>query len=863
MAVRIRRSSALWFTSDALVVIRKRLDEERTILNNIFLAKHNTAVFLRQSAHCVDRALRRLWRELPTTLTRNGVLLAIGGYGRNTLFPHSDIDTVIVLGKTPTDTEKSALVALETALWDLGLRVGHNVRTLDEFEEFVQWDITTQTALLEYRYLGGSRICFQYFEQALKRRLDFPSFYKSKRFEQEQRYLRYRDALYNLEPNLKESPGGLRDVHLVRWLIRAASLAGIQSETDGNVWLTTDEARILRQQEHYLNHLRIHLHLLAGRAEERLLFDHQNALAEVLGIPEKLQQHHGEALMQRYYRAAQKIRRLNLLFMQVIAEHLYPLSQSKTLDDVFTQRGASLDVHDSSAFSRNPSAIFDVFLHWQRQPEISDLSANTLRALNHARAYINDVFRRDPRNQRKFITFFRGGRAVTHGTRIMNLYGLLGAYLPTFGQIVGRMQHDLFHVYTVDEHILMTIRNLRRFSLDAHAHEYPLCSRLMMDFASKEILYFAALFHDIAKGRGGDHSLKGAEIARRFARKCGFAKEDVTLIAWLVKAHLWLSLTAQKQDISNPEIIHTFARKVKTERRLVALYLLTVADIRATSPEVWNPWKAQLLESLFFATHARLHQRSDYDTIEKKQRLARERLDTLVERDAEIPLWKTLDIAYFQRHSVDEMVWHVSALHACLTTQTPLVDIRRLPQKAGLQFLVYLPDRSKLFAQLCIFFGGHQLNILEARIHTTQHGYALDTFTVYTRDSRFLENEDNVLADLEKDLRTFLCQPLSALPALGKPSRRSRHFPLFPQIRISSGDVNIGYVLEVVAGDRTGLLAHVAAVLVDAEVNVKNARINTMGERVEDIFVIEGETLHSAENRAVLELRLQELLHVS
>ncbi len=847
-----------------LASMRQKLDKARALLHKDYLAQRDTYIFFRQWQHHVDHALCALWRKLPSSLTHRSVLLAVGGYGRGALFPYSDIDTTIVLKKPPDRKEKSALAAFETALWDLGLRIGHGAYVLDEFENFAQWDIATQTALIEYRYLCGSRNLYRLFENSLRQYFDFSSFYKAKCFEQEQRHLKYRDTLYNLEPNIKESPGGLRDIHMIRWLIRGIKLVDERARQSQNIycppWLTTYELRSLRQQEIKLSTWRIHLHLLAGRAEERLLFDHQNALADIVGTHAQASLYRGEILMQHYYRAAQHIRRLNLLFMQLVYEYLHPLPKAKALDNCFNQRGTTLDIVHSDIFTDTPSAIFDTFLHWQHQKEIDGLSANTLRALNRAYRYINNSFRKNRSNQDKFVAFFRGQRTITHATRIMNLYGIIGAYLPAFGYIVGKMQHDLFHTYTVDEHILMTVRNLRRFSLEAHAHEYPLCSRLMMDFKNPEILFFAAFFHDIAKSRGGDHSLRGAEIARRFCKKHRIAQEDTAFIVWLVKAHLWMSFTAQKYDISSPDVVHAFVRKVKNEKRLIALYLLTVADIRATSPNIWNPWKAQLLESLFLSAHAQLHHKDIFDTIERKQQQAITLLKKEKKTSDDIPLWHLLDNTYFQRHHVDELVWHASALSEHLRTRIPRISIRPLPKKAGIQFLVYLSDRQKLFAQLCVFFGTHQLNILDAKIHTTHHGYALDTFNVQTKDMYLLENNEKALNAMAQRLAVFLGQPFAALPPLGKRPRRSRHYPLVPQIRISADSNDLHYILEITTGDRPVLLAHIASMLADDNIDIKSARINTMGERVEDVFILSGKALLHTENRAALEIRLQNLL---
>ncbi|MDR0771340.1 MAG: [protein-PII] uridylyltransferase [Burkholderiales bacterium] len=849
-----------FLTPEQLAAHRAALSDARRALRDAFAAHPGTTQLLRRHSLLVDRFLRALWRSLPAAVTRRGVLIATGGYGRGTLFPHSDIDTAVILPEPPDDATRAALAWLETALWDVGLAAGHAVRTLDELHNIDTLDITVQTALVEHRYLAGSRSLYRRFEETLATRLTFSRFFEAKRFEQEQRHLKYRDALYNLEPNLKESPGGLRDVHVLRWLARAAGVGARWRQLVERGLLTAAEARALQQHEHWLNTLRVRLHYLAGRAEERLLFDHQTALAEQMHITGKGPRRAGEVLMQRYYRAAQTIRRLNTLLLQAIEERFAPPPETRPLDAYFTQRGDLLDIDDPQRLAQTPSVLFDTFLHWQHHAEIVGLSSRTLRALDRARPGINRAFRANPANRTKFIDLFRVPRGILHTLRVMNLYGLLGQYLPPFGRIVGQMQHDLFHVYTVDEHILMTVRNLRRFEDDNFAYEYPLCSRLMNDFARPEILYLAALFHDIAKGRGSDHARRGSFIARRFCAQHPISKDDAALIVWLVRKHLLMSLVAQKEDISDPRTIARFTRRVGSERRLVALYLLTVADIRATSPKVWNPWKAQLLETLFLAARTRLRRGNsdDSDSIARKQRDAREHLR---ERGTGEPsaLWQALDMAYFQRHSLDDLCWHAAELHDCLDTEKPIVRVRPLPQDAGLKIMAYLRDRPGLFAQLCHFFGRHHLNILDARIHTTRHGYALDTFAVHTADPRYADT--SARSALEDSLSHFLQQPPPAAPLpMGRKSRRLQHFPLTPHVHITPDDDQRHDLLEIVAGDRTGLLAHLAHTLANAGINVESARINTMGERVEDVFVISGEALENPAQRVALETELQKVL---
>ncbi|MCL2309907.1 MAG: [protein-PII] uridylyltransferase [Proteobacteria bacterium] len=851
-------------TPEQLAAHKTALNDARHALRDAFMARPDTSLLLRRHSALIDRLLRALWRSLapslPAAVTRHSTLIATGGYGRGALFPYSDIDIAVILPAPPDEAIRTALAHFETMLWDAGLAVGYAVRTLDELRAIDALDITVQTALIEHRYLAGSQSLYHRFEETLTARLTFSHFFEAKRFEQEQRHLKYRDVLYNLEPNLKESPGGLRDVHILRWLTRAAGFGFRWKQIIDHGLLTAAEAHALQQQEHWLNTLRVRLHYLAGNAEEQLCFDHQTALAEQMHIAGKGSRRPGEILMQRYYRAAQTIRCLNTLLLQVLEERFASPPKARPLDAYFTQRGDLLDIDDPHRLTHTPSVLFDTFLHWQRNPEIVGLSSRTLRALNNARSQINRAFRIDPANRAKFIEIFRASRGVLHALRLMNLYGLLGQYLPPFGRIVGQMQHDLFHVYAVDEHTLMTVRNLRRFKDGNYAYEYPLCSRLMNDFAHPEVLYLAALFHDIAKGRGGDHALRGSFVARRFCAQHPVPKSDAALIVWLVREHLFMSLVAQKEDISDPAIVARFARRIGSERRLIALYLMTIADIRATGPKVWNPWKAQLLETLFLTARAYLRKRGsdDADSIAQKQHGAREQLQA---RGLEEPsaLWQALDTVYFQRHSIDDMCWHAVELCDCFDAERPIVRVQPLPKNIGLKIMVYLRDRPGLFAQLCHFFGRSHLSILDARIHTTRRGYALDTFTVHAIDPRYLDAATHPA--LEASLGCFLQQPPPPAPLpMGKKNRRLQHFPLPPHIHITADDDQRRYLLEVIAGDRTGLLAHLAHTLANANVNVESARINTLGERVEDVFVISGERLENPAQRVALEAELQKVL---
>ena len=852
--------------AERLAAWRETLKRERAAIREHFFARPDTPALLRAQARLADGIVVEVWRAL--RLPSDFALIAVGGYGRGELFPHSDVDVVVLLPQAHDPAHDETLGNFITTLWDVGLEIGHAVRTVAECESEMAADATVRTSLLEHRHLAGSKRLFGEFARVFAATLDVRAFYAAKTLEQQQRHLKHHDAAYNLEPNVKESPGGLRDLHTVIWIARAAGLGRTWREFARNGLMTMAEARAVSRQERLIGGLRVRLHYLAERREDRLIFDQQAALAAQLGLVDTPARRASEQLMQRYYRAAKLVRQINTILVQNLHARLYAAATAPIpIDTDFQRVDELLDICEPDLFARRPAAMLDAFLLLQRDPELKGMSAATLRALWHNRHRIDARFRRDPANRARFLQMLREPRGLTHALRRMNLYGLLGQYLPVFGRIVGQMQHDLFHVYTVDEHILMVIRNLRRFTEPQHAHEYPLCSRLIADFERTELLYVAALFHDIAKGRGGDHSSLGSRDARRFCLEHGLSPHDADLVAWLVGEHLTMSSTAQKQDITDPQVVRAFAAKVATEERLIALYLLTVADIRGTSPKVWNAWKAKLLEDLFHAARAELSGgsagQSIHDSVQARQIDAQRLLRLYAVPDgAEQALWRNLDTPYFQRHTADEIGWHARHLYWRVNGDKPVVKARLARGGAGLQVLAYLPDQRELFARICGFFGRAGLSILEAKVHTTRHSYALDTFVVHDPANPVAAYRETIQY-IEYELCARLADPQPVEPpAEGRISRQLRHFPLTPEIQIFPDDKGTHYILEVVAGDRPGLLARIAYVLAKANVNVASAKINTLGERAEDVFLIDGARLHDEQALLRLETALYEQLEV-
>ena len=819
---------------------------------------------LRAHSRLIDRTLSEVWKAMAPA--PGAALVATGGYGRMEQYPASDVDLLVLLAREPAPGEREPLERLVGALWDIGLEAGHSVRTVEACVEAARGDVTVQTTLLEARFLSGSAALFRKLRAALAGSLDPASFLKAKLLEQEQRHAKHQDTPYALEPNLKEAPGGLRDLQVIRWIARASGIGPRWRDLESRGLILRREARQLARDEALLQDLRIRLHYLAGRREDRIAFDYQNALAAQCGLRDAGGRRAGERLMQRYYRTAKSITQLNAILLQNLEARLAPEPEAapRTLNERFQVRGELLEAVDERLFEREPRAILESFLLMQQHPELRGMTAATLRALWRGRPRIGAAFRRDPVAQLLFLAFLQQPRGVVHESRRMNQYDVLGRYLPEFGRIVGQMQHDLFHVYTVDQHILMVLRNLRRFTMPEMAHEFPLCSQLMSGFERPWLLYIAALYHDIAKGRGGDHSELGARDARAFCRRHGLAREDEELVAFLVEHHLTLSKVAQKEDVHDPQVVQDFAARVGDERRLTALYLLTVADIRGTSPKVWNAWKAKLLEDLYRAARRALAgeaPRLETVVAEKQAEAARLlRLYALSEGVQE-RFWAQLDTTYFLRHDPQEIAWQTRNLHYRTAPGRPVVKARLAPIGEGLQVMIYTPDREALFARICGHFERAGYNIVEAKIHTTRHGYALDTFLVmgYGRGVHYRDLIGLIEQGLADEL---LSQAPLAPPRGGRLSRRVRHYPITPVVDLRPDERGAYHVLSIVAADRPGLLYAVARLLAADRINLHSAKINTLGDRAEDVFLVSGEALADGKTVLRLEQQLLEVLQV-
>jgi [protein-PII] uridylyltransferase len=825
---------------------------------------------LQQLAGLVDETLISLWTQ--AGFGPQFALAAVGGYGRGELFPYSDVDVLLLLPADQSPDEDDALrqriESFITSCWDAGLEIGSSVRTVDECLAEAAKDVTVQTALLETRLIFGHKGLFRNFSQRFQAAMDPQAFFVAKTLEMHQRHNKFENTPYSLEPNCKESPGGLRDLQVILWVAQAAGYGKTWDALARKKLATPFEVKQLKRNEAMLSLIRMRLHLVAQRREDRLVFDLQTAVAATFGYTSETTEvrtkvRASEALMRRYYWAAKAVTQLNNILLLNIEERLQPRAQTpRPINARFLDKGGLVEVVSDDLYQQEPHAILETFLVYQTTPSINGLSARTLRALYNARGVMDSKFRNDPVNRQTFMQILQQAQGITHAMRLMNQTSVLGRYLWPFRRIVGQMQHDLFHVYTVDQHILMVLRNVRRFFIVEHTHEYPFCSQIAAGWKEPWILYAAALFHDIAKGRGGDHSDLGAVEVRRFARQHGISRDDAKLIEFLVREHLTMSRVAQKSDLSDPDVIRGFAERVGDERHLTALYLLTVADIRGTSPKVWNAWKGKLLEDLYrytlrvFGGHVPA---PDVDVeAHKRDALVQLALHSLP-HDAHKKLWDTLDVGYFMRHDADEIAWHTRHLSRHVGTEQAIVRTRRSPAGEGLQVLVYAPDQADLFARICGYFDQGGFSIQDARIHTARNGYALDTFQVVT--SELQDHYQEMTTMIEVELTRVITQagPLPE-PSRGRLSRRVKNFPVTPRITLRPDEKAQRWLLSISASDQTGLLYKVARVLGRHRINLQLAKINTLGERVDDVFLVNGTELQNNKAQIAIETELLDVL---
>ena len=826
---------------------RDLLNQAHEELKVRFFAEEPVEELVHARAALIDAVLREAWRRFCGGFER-WTLVAVGGYGRGELHPASDIDILLLVPQAPDMAGSAAVERLVTFLWDIGLEVGHSVRTVAECAEESVGNVSVMTTLLEARLLAGSAELLAAMRQALNPERIWPvkQFFEAKVREQTERHLKANDTAYNLEPNVKTGPGGLRDIQTIAWVAKRHFGAETLDNLVTHGFLTEAELRRLKQAQAFLWKVRFGLHTLNGRREDRLLFDHQLRLAKSFGYEDASYTLAVEQFMQRYYRTVMDVSLLNELLLELFREAILSESEPpRPLNARFQVRNGSLEAVSEEVFARSPSALLEMFVVLQQNPDIHGVRASTMRAVAKNLWLIDEEFRQNPRHHRLFLEILRAPVGVTHELRRMNTYGVLGRYIPAFGRVVGRMQYDLFHAYTVDAHTLFVVSNLRRFMIPRYDHELPDASRVMQQLPKSEIAYLAALFHDIAKGRGGDHSTLGAVDAEAFCLEQGLSPYDARLVAWLVRNHLELSITSQKQDIGDPQVINAFARKVGDETRLDYLYVLTCADVRGTNPKLWNSWKASLFRDFYLRVKRAL--RRGLESPIDAEHLVREIQDGArqlllahgIGEAALVRSWTRFTPGYFLQHSPEEISWHTRLLaERDAAAEEPLVALEPKSVRGTTAALIFARQRHHGFARTTAALDQLGLNIVDARITPTGDGFSLDLYHLLEEDGAPITDQDRQ-QEIERALWRSLQGPADTPFAVHRRApRQARMFNTPTQISLAVDERNRRSVLELTAGDRPGLLCEVGKVLMSESVELHAAKIMTVGERAEDVFYL-------------------------
>lgn len=814
--------------------LKKKYCSNATKLKKNFLKNHNNKVFLSGHTALVDKLLRELWKEIK--IKKNIALIGVGGYGRKELFPYSDIDILVLCEQGLSKDELEKITLFIRNSWDLGLKIGHSVRDISQCIKEFDADVTTATNLLETRLVIGSKKLYENLTDEIFNKINIKEFYKKKLLEQENRHKKFKKSAYQLEPNLKESPGGLRDLHNVLWISASQKKGKNFKELLANKVIDKSEYHKVNFHFNKIIKRRILLHFLANSSEDRLVFDLQNKLALHLGYKNKKHHKASEMIMKSYYKSVNYI----ILFNEIIIKRLKPFSKIKTivkhkLHLFISDELLEIDKNYKGNFI---NYMFDPFLIFQRRKNIKGFGPNLLGLLDNTSKKINHIHRKDKNLQNNFISIFKAKNKVNRALRLLNQTNILGKFVPAFGKVVAQMQHDLFHIYTVDEHTLNVIENLRRYSKKDLKHEFPDCYEIFKFFKNPYLLYFAAFFHDIGKGQGGDHSLIGEKIALQFCRLMKFNNKESNLITWLVKTHLLMSQIAQKKDISNPQTIKEFSNFVKTKTRLNALYLLTGADIRGTSPNVWNQWKATLLKDLYYQSINYLDdQLKDVDEIIKiRKNNALNRLTksySILAKNTK-PLWDSLGNNYFYRFDENDIVWHSRILLKQFNSRRTLVRARHAPDGNGIEVLIFRKDSENIFIKASQFFANHNFDVMQAKIYTTKDDFALDVFNILVETENL--SYKHLFEFIEKELTKILNSKFKVIDISNSPSRQAKHHKIDSSILFKK--INKDYEFIITTDSRQGLLFKLSNEINKLNLSIEHAKINTLGGRVEDSFIL-------------------------
>ncbi|MEL1263905.1 [protein-PII] uridylyltransferase [Pseudoxanthomonas putridarboris] len=795
-------------------------------------------------ARAVDHLLKDGWARCVSPEAPMA-LFAVGGYGRGELFPHSDVDLLVLASAEAQQQQHDAVARFFALLWDAGLPISHAVRSATECTSAAAADQTVLTALIEARMLVGEPVDDARLIDAVSAARVWPprDFFVAKREELRIRHARFGDTSDNLEPNIKDGPGGLRDLHTLGWMaLRTFGVRDLEPLV-GLGHLGQDEAAALARERRALGRLRYGLHRVAGRPEERLRFDYQKTLAQRLGFADDAESLGVEKMMQGFYRSAAIVRRISDRLLQRFEEQFDGEALAEPLDAQFASRRGYLAARDGEWPQGDVTQVFALFATWAAHPQLRGLHSRTARALAEALPRLPSYEAAGTVQRDAFMALLRGPRAVETLTRMARL-GVLGQWIPAFARVSGRMQFDLFHVYTVDQHTLMVLRNIAAFAAGRADERFSIAHEVWPRLRKPELLLLAGLFHDIAKGRGGDHSELGAVDAREFCAAHGLSESDTELVAWLVEQHLRMSVTAQKQDIADPDVIHAFAALVRDRERLDYLYLLTCADIAGTSPKLWNAWKDRLLADLYFAARRVLREGLE-NPIAVNERLAeaRDAVRTLlgiqgVDAPRADALFAAMPEESLLRFRPEQLAWQALAIQGAAPGETR-VRVRHIADDAkAMEVFVHSPDRDGLFAAILATLDRMGFAIHQARVLVGPNGTIFDTFEVLPADIY----APCVPAEVEQRLAAALSGPLDAVRTSRRAvPRQLRHFRFPPRIEFGATPDGRRTVLSLVAPDRPGLLSDVAQVLRRQRLRVHDARIATFGERAEDIFQITDE----------------------
>ena len=842
----LKKNPPIQVFKEAISGVNAKLDQR-------FLEGEDIRNLIYERATFIDLILHYAWHRFEWGDTS---LVAVGGYGRGELHPQSDIDLLILLENQAGNSLDATIQNFITFLWDIGLEIGSSVRTVKECVAIAKADITVASNIMEARRIAGStHLLAELFEKTNPDKIwDAASFYRAKCEEQTARHEKHNNTEYNLEPNIKNAPGGLRDIQTINWLAKRYFQVHTIRQLEGKDFFTEHEFGVLHAGEEFLWRVRYGLHMLTKRPEERLLFEHQRELAKLFGFQDTEERLAVEHFMHKYYRTVMALRELNDVLLQYLGEVIHRNKDTETitqLNDRFQLRDGFIEVTRNSIFTESPSALLEIFVLMGNDREIRGVRAPTIRLIRENRWRIDESFRNTPENKRLFISLFSIKYGLVSQLSRMVRYGILGRYLPAFGKIIGQMQHDLFHRYTVDAHTIHVIKNMRRFTLPESEEKFPIAAHIINNLAKPELLYIAGLFHDIGKGRGGDHSVLGAVDAEEFCRDHGLSGRETRLVVWLVEKHLLMSYVSQKQDVSDPDVIRNFAINVGDQLHLDYLYALTVADMNGTNPEIWNAWRASLLRQLYLETKRALRRGLEntidlVDIIEEKQVQALFKLeDKKIDKQSAQSIWEGMGNEYFVRETHHDIAWQTEALinHS---SESPLVLIRESSNsnyKGTTQIFIYIKNAQHVFTAVATCLAQLGLNIQDARIYTSATGYTLDTFHVLNDDLEPLGDNDITFKKIESAIQSEL-KLIGHYSEIAKKitPRELKQFAIPTRTEISNDISRNCTVLQVVSPDRPGLLATIAKVFMDFDIVMESAKISTLGERVEDVFFISDAT---------------------